>query len=276
MSTEKRMSDTAEVDFDVRDYIASVRLNRPRAHNALSPEMIRELARIWKIFASDRSCRVAILSGAGPSFCSGMDLKRTDPGFGWKDDSERPDSSYQTLAGERRFLNYIPGTDCYKPIIGVAHGVAFGGGLELLLSCDIRYAAPSARFALPEVKRGLLPSSGATFWLPRIVGYGAAMELLFTGQEIDAEEALRLGLIDRILPEEELLSAARVLAATIAANAPLAVQAVKEATRRSLGASFQEGLNISENLSRVLRFTEDYKEGALAFSEKRPTQFKGR
>lgn len=269
------MLKVAEVDFDVHDYVACVRLNRPQVHNALSPEMIRELARIWKICTSDRSCRVAILSGAGPSFCSGMDLKRTDPGFGWRDVSEGPEAS-QTVAGERRFLNYIPGADCYKPIIGAVHGVAFGGGLELLLSCDIRYAAPSARFALPEVKRGLLPSSGAAFWLPRIIGYGAAMELLFTGREIDAEEALRLGLIDRIVTEEELLPAAQALAETIAANAPLAVQAVKEAARRSLGATLQEGLNISENLSRVLRFTEDYKEGALAFSEKRPSRFQGR
>ncbi len=102
------------------------------------------------------------------------------------------------------------------------------------------------------------------------------MELLFTGRDIDAVEALRLGLIDRVLPERELLPAAQALAAAIAANAPLAVQAVKAAARRSLGASLQESLNISENLSRVLRFTDDYKEGALAFSEKRPSQFQGR
>ncbi len=220
--------------------------------------MIRELASIWKRFIEDGTCRVAILSGEGPSLCSGMDLRRTDPGFGWKDPNEAPPGTMRTEAGQRRLLNYIPPADCYKPVIGVAHGATMGGGLELFLSCDIRYAAEATRFAFPEVKRGLLPSSGATFWLARIVGYGPAMDLLTTGREIDAEEALHLRLIDRLLPQEELLGAAEKLAAAIAANAPLAVQAVKEAVRGSLGTNLQEGLRISDNLSRVLRFTEDY------------------
>jgi enoyl-CoA hydratase/carnithine racemase len=266
----------AEIVFEVQRHVASIRLNRPRVHNALSPEMIRQLARAWQRFASDRECRAAVLSGAGASFCSGMDLKRTNPSFGWKNADEAPAVSDQTEAGERRSVNYIPSADCYKPIIGAAHGVTFGGGLELLLSCDIRYAAQSARFAFPEATRGLAPSSGATFWLPRIVGYSVAMDLLSTGREIDAEEALRLRLVDRIVPAEDLPGAALALATAIAANAPLAVQAVKEAIRRSLGASFQESLNISENLSRVLRFTEDYQEGILAFSERRAPAFQGR
>ncbi|WP_213774824.1 enoyl-CoA hydratase/isomerase family protein [Bradyrhizobium sp. dw_78] len=266
----------AEVHLVVREHVAHIRLDRPRVHNALSPEMIRQLTDIWKRFMEDRACRVAIVSGTGASFCSGMDLRRTNPGFGWKNPEDAPPGYEEAGAGERRSLNYIPPADCYKPIIGAAHGATMGGGLELYLSCDIRYAAQGTRFAFPEVKRGLLPSSGATFWLSRICGYGRTIDLLSTGREIDAEEGLRLGLVDRVLPQQELYSSAEGLAAAVAANAPLAVQAVKEAVRRSLGLGLQDSLNISENLSRILRYTEDYREGALAFAEKRAPKFEGR
>lgn len=264
-----------EVSFEVRENVAHVRLNRPRVHNALSPEIIRELAITWQRFSDDHNCRVAILSGVGPSFCSGMDIKRTDPGFGWQVAGENTERLPETLPGNRRSLAYIPPADCFKPIIGLAHGFTMGGGLELLLNCDIRYAAAGTRFAFPEVRRGLLPSSGATFWLPLIVGFGPALELIASGREFDANEALRLGLVDRVLDPSELLAAAEKLARTISSNAPLAVQAVKEAMKRSLGAGLQEALNISENLSRTLRFTKDYHEGVRAFAEKRAAKFSG-
>jgi enoyl-CoA hydratase/carnithine racemase len=269
--------------YEARDGIAHIRLNRPKVHNALSPESIRALARTWQRFALDRTAHVGILSGEGESFCSGRDMKRTDLGFGHRRiggapgaPEPPPDDEWASVPCERRRINYIPPPSLAKPIIAAIQGVALGGGLELALACDIRIAATGSRMGLPEVCRGLVSGSGGLYWLPRIIGLGPAMELLLTGRMIDAEEARALRLINRLVAPADLLPTAEALARQIAQNPPLAVQAVKEAIRRTLAAGLEEGLNVSEHMNRVLQLSEDAREGARAFEEKRPPCYRGR
>lgn len=264
--------------FEKADGIAIIRLNRPRVHNAISPETIRALASIWQEIALDREVRAAILTGEGQSFCSGMDLKATDPGFGPRGDDGQPTAvdHFAALRGERRRIGYVQPTALYKPLIAAISGVAAGGGCELALGCDIRIAAVGSRIGLPEVSRGLVPGSGGLYWLPRIVGLSRAMELLLTGELIDAEEALRIGLVSRVVPKDDLMPTAIRMAHKIAGNAPLAVQGAKEAVWRSLGAGIDEGMALSEQQTRLLRLTEDYQEGIAAFREKRQPRFQGK
>jgi enoyl-CoA hydratase/carnithine racemase len=275
------MSETV-VLYEKQEGIAYIRLNRPHVHNALAPESIRALAHIWQEYAFDRSTRVAILSGEGESFCSGRDMKLTDLGFGHRRSTEAenaqdeaPDDPWAGLPCERRRINYVPPPNLYKPIIAAIKGVALGGGLELALHCDIRIAAKGSRFGLPEVTRGLVPGSGGLYWLPRIVGLGPAMELTLTGRIIDAEEALALRLVNRVVEPHELMSTAEALARQIAQNAPLAVQAVKETIWRTIAACLEEGLNVSEHQVRILGLSQDAREGARAFEEKRPPHYRG-
>jgi enoyl-CoA hydratase/carnithine racemase len=255
------------------DAIAIVRLNRPRVHNALSPDMIRTLAKIWQDIGNDRDVRVAIVTGEGPSFCAGMDLKATDAGFGNASGEADP---LAALPGERRRVGYVPPPTLYKPLIAAIRGVAVGGGLELALGCDIRIAAYGSRMGVPEVTRGLVPGSGGLYWLPRMIGLNHAMELLLMGELIDAERAAELGLVNRLVARDDLMLVAMDIARKIATNAPLAVQGAKEAVWRGLGASVSEGMELGEHQARLLRMTEDCKEGALAFREKRSSNFKGR
>ncbi|SEK16142.1 MULTISPECIES: enoyl-CoA hydratase/isomerase family protein [unclassified Variovorax] len=272
------------VRYEADGPIARVTLDRPQRHNALNPRAMRRLGEIWHDFMLARELRVAVLSGEGPSFCSGMDIGETHPGFGYlpeaaarQDDVERDAARrHEALPGERRRLLYVPPPELGKPVIAALHGRVSGGGLELALACDLRIAAEGTVFALPEVTRGIIPTSGAIYWLPRIVGLGRALELLLTGESLDAEEALRIGLVNKLVPRDLLDEAASAMAQRIARNAPLAVQALRDAVIRSSGAGAHEGLAIAENLGRNLRTTADYAEGFRAFAEKRAPDFSGR
>lgn len=264
--------------------LAYVSLHRPERHNALTPQVIRRLSQVWQEIDLDREVRAAVMFGEGPSFCSGMDLKLTTPGFGYrlddvgavdKDELEAA-SRFEALPGERRRINYVPPPTLSKPVIAALHGCVAGGGMELALCSDIRIAAEGTSFALPEVTRGIVPGSGGMVFLPRIIGAGRAMEWLLTGEAIDSDEALRIGLVNKVVPKEQLLDAATAMANRIADNAPLAVQAIKETVLRALGTTLAEGLTISEQQARVLFRTADYQEGVLAFKEKRAPVFRGR
>lgn len=274
----------ALVRYERHGFVARIGLHRPKRHNALNPRAMRELYQAWREYALDREARVAVLWGEGPSFCSGMDIGQTHPGFGYREDASvdvddvelAAARRYEALHGEKRRLQYVAPPDLGKPVIAALHGRVSGGGLELALACDMRVAAEGTLFALPEVTRGIVPASGALVWLPRIVGLGRALEMLLTGEVVPAEEALRMGLVNRVVPAEQLPVVALQLAERIAANAPLAVQATRDATVRALGCGVHEGMEISENLSRVLKTTVDYEEGFKAFAEKRPPRFQGR
>lgn len=271
------------IKFSIENHIALVCLSRSDRHNALSPLMIRMLADLWPEIQLNRNVRAIILYGDGPSFCSGMDLKYTNPGFGYREEIKieiTPEEldlakKYEGLPGERRKLNYVPPSNFSKPIISILQGNIRGGGLELALNSDIRLASEDATFGFPEVTRGIAAASGGMVLLPQIIGLGRAMELLLTGDAIDAAEAYRIGLVNKIVAKDELLNTAIKLAEKIASNAPLAVQATKETILRSIGISIAEGLSLSENQARNLLQTNDYKEGADAFIVKRAPKFIG-
>lgn len=266
------------------DGIAFMTLRRPRRHNALNPRLMRALAESWQTITQRRDIRVVVLDGEGPSFCSGMDIGETHPGFGYLPAArEGVDAqelaaadALEALAGERRKLHYAAPPNLGKPVIAALHGRVTGGGLEVALSCDVRIASPDTVFGLPEVTRGIVPGSGGLYWLPRVVGLGHALELILSGDVINTDKAFRIGLVNRVVPREQVLEQATALARRIALNAPLAVQAARDAVMRGLGTQAGESLEVAENLSRVLKATSDYQEGFRAFAEKRKPHFTGR
>jgi E-phenylitaconyl-CoA hydratase len=256
------------VDFTIRDHVATITLNRPEVMNALDPEARAAFAACWRRVAEDDAVRVVILTGAGErAFCTGADLKKTMP----------PKESYAQLAfgvEERTFDEGEFASD--KPSICAVNGYALGGGLELALACDIRIASENARFGQPEVRVGSIPGAGGTQRLPRAVGLSDAMLMLLTGEAIDAAEALRIGLVSRVVPLPRLLEEANAIAARIAANAPLAVRAVKRLAVQGAHLPLTDAMRAERMTWGLLRDTEDRIEGRLAFQQKRPPAYRGR
>jgi E-phenylitaconyl-CoA hydratase len=265
--------------YRVQDGVAWVCLNRPAVHNALAPQSVRALARVWQQIALDREVRVAILHGAGDSFCSGRDLRETDLGFGPRQrqgQGRGTNDEWSSCPGEARRIHYVPPPTLHKPVLAAVQGLALGGGMELALNCDIRVAAEDARFGLPEVTRGVVPGSGGMYWLPRIAGAGLAMEMMLTGRIVDAREALAMRLVNRVVQRDKILPVVESMARHIAQLAPLAVQAIKETVWRTLGAGVEEGLRVGEHQNRLLQMTRDAEEGVLAYEQKRQPKYEGR
>jgi len=248
--------------------VLEVLLDRPKA-NAIDAATSRVMGEVFAEFRDDPELRVAIISGAGERFFSaGWDLKVAAEG-------EPPDADYGV--GGFGGLQQLP--DLNKPVIAAVNGVAVGGGFELALSADLILAAEHARFALPEISAGTL-ADAATVKLPRRIPYHVAMDMLLTGRWMDADEALRWGLVNRVVPAHQLLPAARELAATLAAGPPLVFAAIKEVARASETISFAEAMSriMKRGLPTVaaLYGSEDQLEGARAFAEKRAPVWKGR
>ncbi|MFL9926360.1 enoyl-CoA hydratase-related protein [Herbaspirillum lusitanum] len=254
--------------FSVADAIATVTLNRPDALNSIDGETTAELGAIWEKIKSDDAIRVVILTGSGEkAFCTGMDLKKTMP----------PDETYARAAfagkGDSSFINSLV---VDKPVICAINGYALAGGLELALTCDIRVAVPHASFGLPEVKIASIPGAGGTQRLPRIVGMSNAMHLLLTGDRIDSAEALRIGLVSRIVDADKLMQEARAIAESIAKNGPLAVRAVKQLVTRGSDLALNPAIEAERMAWGILRNTEDRIEGRVAFQQKRKPVYQGR
>jgi len=255
------------LEFSIHDQVATVVLNRPEAMNAIDPETQSELLDCWQRIREDDDVRVAILTGAGErAFCTGSDLKKTMP----------PSESYASLAFGRGDIDVASQLATDKPVICAINGYALGGGLEMALACDIRIAADHARFGLPEVRVGSIPGAGGTQRLPRTIGASDAMLLLLTGDHIDATEALRLGIVSRVVPFADLRGEAEAIAGRIAANAPLAVRAVKRLVRQGQSLPLDVAIAQERLTFGVLRDTEDRIEGRRAFAEKRKPVYKGR
>jgi enoyl-CoA hydratase/carnithine racemase len=256
------------IRYDKDGKIAIITINRPEAMNAMDRETSQELAEAFQDFDRDDQMLVAILTGAGDkAFSAGADLKKM---YGRAEDGkvgEIWDADRQWRLGQR--------LQVWKPVIAAINGYCLAGGLELALGCDIRIASETASFGCPEVRWGILHGYGA-LRLPKTVPLSAAMELLLTGDRIDAQEALRLGIVSRVVPAAELMPTARQLAAKICANGPLAVRVTKELAWRGLEMSLEEALRLYAALGALVRASEDAREGPRAFAEKRQPQFKGR
>ena len=266
------MAEYPGVLFEVDDRVATVTLNRPEAMNALDPETIESLEQIWTEVRDNPEIWVAIVTGAGDrAFSAGADLKKSIPA---------PPGS----EAERRWLQFQPrsraqiddGIAVWKPIIAAVNGYCLGAGLTLLSACDIRVAADTAEFGLPEVRRGILPTLGATQRLPRQIPFAIAMEVLLLGEHMSAADAARYGLINRVVPAEEVLPTAREYAARFLAEPPLTVRAIKEAAVRGQSLPLEEGIRLESLLSNAVRQTDDFKEGPKAFAEKREPRYTGR
>ena len=255
------------IDVTVEDHVALITINRPERMNALDHEHYRALSEAWIRVRDDADIRSAIVTGAGErAFCAGADIKSLLP--------QPPGMADMWLTQKDQILNR--GLEVWKPIIAAVNGVCMGGGTCMLFATDIRLAVPNAVFSLAEVKRGLVPGNGATQRVLNQLPYAIAMEMVLTGDSIDAEQAARWGLINRIVPPDKLLETAFEYARRIGRNAPLAVQAAKELAIRARDVDLQTGLRMETVMNRLLWETEDLKEGVAAFAEKRPPRFQGR
>jgi enoyl-CoA hydratase/carnithine racemase len=263
--------------YEVADHVATITLNRPEAMNALSRALLAELRDAIETFRGDES-RVAIVTGAGGrAFSAGADLKEM-AGGGSTPEPRAQGPSRGPLASllERPAGFIFGGTELYKPLVAAIDGYCLAGGLELALACDIRIASNTSRFGLTEVTRGIMPGFGGTQRLPRTVPLPVAMEILLTGRHCTAQEAERWGLVNRVVEPEQTLPAAREVAAAIAANAPLAVRATKEAVMRGQAMHLEDGLRFESYLMHSIFQTEDAREGPRAFAERRKPSWKGR
>jgi enoyl-CoA hydratase/carnithine racemase len=255
------------ITYTAADGVATITLNRPEVHNAQNDTMRRELTRVFEGLVTDDAVKVVVVTGAGDkAFSAGADIR----------EFVAPLVPVQFRESRRR-LDYRAVMDrCGQPILAAINGFALGGGLELALACDIRVAAASATLGLTEINLAIIPGGGGTQRLPRLLGRGKALEMILTGARIPADEALRIGLVERVVPAGEALKAATELARTIAAKAPVALRYAKEAVVKGLELPLADGLRLEGDLSTLLRTTEDRVEGAKAFLEKRAPRWQGK
>lgn len=274
--------EVSEVLFEVDGAIATVTLNRAAYKNTLTATVFVELAAAWQRIETDQGIRAVILTAAGDDvFSAGGDLGTLIPLLTGARSPET-DAEQAFLADprlvDRALLKAEPGLPALtgKPIIAAVNGAAIGGGFELVQAADLRIAVPHARFALPEVQRAIVPSGGAMVRLPRQLPWAVAMELLLTGDPMEAEQARHWGLINHIVEPASLLDSARALAARIAANGPLAVRAIKDCATRSAGLPLSEAFAIERERAGEVMASLDAREGPRAFKEKRPPVYQGR
>lgn len=262
------MADGSEVVTERRDAVLVIRINRPEKRNALNGAVMAGIGKGIAEADSGADIRSIVLTGTGDrSFCAGMDLAAfAGGGLGGSPDDQQHIGT---------FMNFMSRGQCETPVVGAAQASALAGGFELLLSCDLIVAAEDAKFGLPEVKRGLFAAGGGMF-LPRRVPLAIALELAMTGDPIDAPEAKRLGLINRVVPADQVVDEAIALAGRVAANGPLGVQATKRLMRMAAVEPAADVWKVHNELQGKVFSSEDAKEGATAFVEKRPPVWKGR
>jgi enoyl-CoA hydratase/carnithine racemase len=257
-------------------HVALVTIDRPRHANALDPPTLQALAETWRRIAADAEIRCAVLTGAGERvFCAGMDMKTTIPAAQRFARGERvDDAAFEGLRSVATAL--LAGFDLATPLVCAINGHARAGGFDLMLASEVRFAVPHATFALEEVALGLYPTGNATVLLPRQVGWVHAHELLLTAKPIDAPRALEIGLINRLVPADQLMPTALATADAIAANAPLAVRETRRGVREILHLSLDDAYRRQEEIGRELRRTDDAREAQRAFVEKRPPVWTGK
>ena len=253
--------------YEAADGIVTITLNRPEVHNAMNERMRQELTRCFGDLATSDEARVVVVTGAGErAFSAGADIR----------EFVEPQVPVRFRESRKR-VDFRQAMDrCPQPIIAAIRGYALGGGLELALACDIRIASEDAQLGLTEVNLAIIPGGGGTQRLPRLIGRGRALEMILTGARIDAREAWRIGLAERVVPAADVLASARELARTLAEKAPVALRYAKEAVVKGLELPLADGLRLENDLATLLRTTEDRVEGAKAFLEKRKPRFTGK
>ena len=260
------MAETDLIREEKRGHVSVITLHRPEKRNALNAALRRAFLAAVDEAGRDASVRAIIVTGAGDkAFVAGADIAEFE--------GRTPVDQFRVMK-EPSIFDAVE--NVAKPVIAAVNGYCLGGGMELALACDIRIASASARFGQPEVNLGIIPGGGGTQRLPRIIGLGAALRLILSGEMIDANEALRLGLVEAVVPPDELMPRAMKLAEEIAARSPVAVSAAKEATRAAMSLPLAEGLKLERALFQLCFASEDKAEGVRAFLEKRPATFPGR
>jgi 2-(1,2-epoxy-1,2-dihydrophenyl)acetyl-CoA isomerase len=255
------------LQVEIADAIATITLNRPEALNALTGQLLVELLAALRRIGRDRSVRAVILTGAGRAFCAGQDLK----------ERLAPDAPPLTVVVRDRYNPIVVGMrGLDQPIIGAINGVAAGAGASLAFACDIRIAAEGASFALAFGRIGLVPDSGATWFLPRLVGPAKAAELALLGDSLTATEAERFGLVARVVAADALAAEAQAIATRLAGLAPVALAETKRALERSWSLDLEAALEEEAWRQGIAGATKDHAEGIAAFVEKRPPRFEGR
>jgi enoyl-CoA hydratase/carnithine racemase len=256
------------ISLDIRGPIARVTLCRPERANAIDPSLVRELQDACEAMAANDSVRVLLITAEGDVFSRGWDFESLSGETG---DPVATLRSQWVSADPFGCLADLP-----RPVVCALNGDASGAGLELALACDVRIAAEEATFALPDILIGLLPVAGGTQRLPRLIGRAAALEMILSGEPVDAQEALRVGLVSSLAPRDQLLKQAEAIASRIAERGPLAVQYAKEAISRGIEMPLEQALRYETDLTIILQTTEDRAEGVKAFLEKGKPEFKGR
>ena len=263
----------SDLEFRLTEGVAIARLNRPEKKNALSEEMLRELERHLREAQDDTAVRVFVITGAGDAFCSGGDLGRRAR----EGESGEPTPlarKNRLQGGTHKVALAIEAFE--KPLIAAVNGAAAGAGMDMALMCDLRFAGRSARFSEAYIRVGLIPGNGGCYFLPRIVGSAKALELLWTGEFVDAEEALRIGLVNRVFDDGTLMEETLAFAARLAAGPPLQQRLIKKLMYQSLRTDLRTSLEMVSSHMAVVQSTRDYREAIAAYKEKRQPKFEGR
>ena len=254
--------------YDQENGIAKIIINRPEVRNALNRSVRLEIRSVIEDIEKDKSVKVAVITGAGDkAFCAGADLGE------FKEATPIEIEEYASSLGQQLYNDI---ESLRVPVIAMINGYCFGGGCELAMACDIRIASENARFGQPEINVGLIPGGGGTQRLPRLVGWGKAKELMYTGRAIDAAEAERIGLVDKVVPRDKLEETVMELAKNIASKSPIIISLIKKAVNRGMYTDLAAGLDYEKSNFSLCFATEDHKEGITAFLEKREAEFKGK
>jgi enoyl-CoA hydratase/carnithine racemase len=273
MNAPVKVQDADQVLYELEDGIATLTLNRPDRLNTISGPMLKKLTELLVQTNEDPDVRVVVLTGAGRAFCAGLDLVDATQGQGIGSQS-----TTQAVSVNLDLRN-TPPTVLFamdKPTICALNGAAAGYGMDTAMGCDVRVMAQSAKMAAAFTKRGIVPESGGTWILPRLLGWEKAAEIIFTGRTLSADECLQYGLVSKVVPDAELAATVKALAREMADNAPLAVQSAKRLMRMGLNETFNDHVHhVFLQLLPLFR-TQDFQEGMKSFLEKRPAQFKGR